>query len=52
MGGDGWRRVGVRKRAQKVGKNSSDRYAVTVKNEGTITEHLPRKLLQVCSLFL
>ena len=21
--------------------NSSDRYAVTVKNEGTITEHLP-----------
>ena len=24
-------------------KNSSDRYAVTVKNEGTITEHLPSK---------
>ena len=33
-------------------KNSSDRYAVTVKNEGTITEQLPRKLLQVCLLFL
>ena len=29
-GGDGWRGVGVRKRAQ----NSSDRYAVAVKNEG------------------
>ena len=26
-------------------KLSSDRYAVTVKNEGTIIEHLPRKLL-------
>ena len=25
-------------------KISSDRYAVAVKNEGTIVEHLPRKL--------
>ena len=33
-------------------KNSSDRYAVAVKNEGTIIEHLPRKLSRVCSLFL
>ena len=33
-------------------KNSSDRYAVAVKNEGTIIEHLPRKLPRVCSLFL
>ena len=33
-------------------KDSSDRYAVAVKNEGTIIEHLPRKLLRVCSLFL
>ena len=33
-------------------KNSSNRYAVTVKNEGTIREHLPRKLLRLCSLFL
>ena len=32
-------------------KNSSDRYAVAVKNEGTIIEHLPRKLSWVCSLF-
>ena len=45
MGGDGWRGVGVP-------KNSSDRYAVAVKNEGTIIEHLPRKLSRVCSLFL
>ena len=33
-------------------KNSSDRYAVAVKNKGTITEHLPRKLLRICLLFL
>jgi len=33
-------------------KNSSNWYAVAVKNEGTIIEHLPRKLSQVCSLFL
>ena len=33
-------------------KNPSDRYAVAVKNEGTIIEHLPRKLLRVCLLFL
>ena len=33
-------------------KNPSDRYAVVVKNEGTIIEHLPRKLSHVCSLFL
>ena len=32
-------------------KLSSDRYAVAVKNKGTIIEHLPRKLLHVCSLF-
>ena len=32
-------------------KYSSDRYAVAVKNEGNIIEHLPRKLLWVCSLF-
>ena len=33
-------------------KNSSNQYAVAVKNEGTITEHLARKLSWVCSLFL
>ena len=33
-------------------KNYSDRYAVAVKNEGTIIEHLPRRLSRVCSLFL
>ena len=33
-------------------KLSSDRYTVAVKNEGTIIEHLPRKLSRVCSLFL
>ena len=33
-------------------KLSSDRYAVAVRNEGTIIEHLPLKLLRVCSLFL
>ena len=33
-------------------KNPSDRYAVAVKNEGTIVEHLPQKLSWVCSLFL
>ena len=33
-------------------KLSSDRYAVAVKNEGTIIEHLPRKLSRVCLLFL
>ena len=33
-------------------KNSSDRYALAVKNEGTITEHLARKLSRVRSLFL
>ena len=33
-------------------KDSSDRYAVAVKNEGTIMEHLPRKLSRVCSLLL
>ena len=30
-------------------QNPSDRYAVVVKNEGTIIEHLPRKLSGVCS---
>ena len=30
-------------------KNSSDRYAVAVKNEGTMIEHLLRKLSRVCS---
>ena len=29
-------------------QNSSDRYSVAVKNEGTIIEHLPRKLSRVC----
>ena len=57
MGGDGWIGVGVQKRGLKnhfiiVHAYSSDRYAVAVKNEGTIIEHLPRKLSQVCSLFL
>ena len=33
-------------------KLSSDRYAVAVENEGTIIEHLPRKLSRVCLLFL
>ena len=33
-------------------KNSSDLYVVAVKNEGTIIEHLLRKLSRVCSLFL
>ena len=33
-------------------KNTSDRYAVAVKNKETITEHLPRKLSRLCSLFL
>ena len=47
MGGS-WRGVGVQNRTQ----NSSDRYAVAVKNEGTIIEHLPQNLLRVCSLFL
>ena len=32
-------------------QNASNRYAVAVKKEGTITVHLPRKLSQVCSLF-
>ena len=32
-------------------REPSDRYAVAVKNEGTIIEHLPRKLSRVCSLF-
>ena len=32
-------------------KNTSDRYAVAVKNNGTIIEHLPQKLSHVCSLF-
>ena len=45
MGSDGWSGVGVP-------KNSSDRYAVAVKNEGTVIEHLPRKLSWVCLLFL
>ena len=36
---------------KKEPKISSDRYAVAVKNEGTITENLPRKLSRVCSLF-
>ena len=33
-------------------ENASDRYAVAVKNEGTIIGHLPRKVSRVCSLFL
>ena len=48
MGSDSWKGVGV----QREPKNSSDRYAVAVKNEGTVIERLPRKLSWVCSLFL
>ena len=33
-------------------KNSFDRYAVAMKNEGIIIEHLPQKLSRLCSLFL
>ena len=33
-------------------KIPSDRYAVAVKNKGTIIEHLPQKLSHVCSQFL
>ena len=33
-------------------ENASDRYAVAVKKEGTIMGHFPRKVSQVCSLFL
>ena len=32
-------------------KSSSDRYAVAVKNEGTIIEHLPRKLSRCVRCF-
>ena len=42
MGSDSWRGIGVQKRAHKN----------AVKKEGTIIGHLPRKLLQVCSLSL
>ena len=33
-------------------RNSTDRYAVAVKKDGTIIGHLPRKISRVCSLFL
>ena len=33
-------------------ENASGRYAVAVEKEGTVIGHLPRKLSQVCSLFL
>ena len=33
-------------------KNTSDLYAVAMKKEGTIIEHLTQKLLWVCSLFM
>ena len=32
--------------------NAADRHAVAVKKDGSIVEHLPRKLTRVCSLFL
>lgn len=32
--------------------NESDRYAVAVKKDGTIIGHLPRKISQICSIFL
>ena len=32
-------------------KNPSDRYAVAVKNEGTIIKHLSRKLSRVFAVF-
>ena len=44
--------VGEALMCEREPKNSSDRYAVAVKNEGTIIEHLPRKLSRVCSLLL
>ena len=33
-------------------ENTSDRYVVAVKKEGTIMGHLSRKVSRVCSLFL
>ena len=47
----GWRRL-ERRLCAKESPKTSDQYAVAVKNEGTIIEHLPRKLSRVCSLFL
>ena len=32
--------------------NESDRYAVAVVKDGNVIGHLPRKVSQVCSLFL
>ncbi len=33
-------------------RNTTDRYAVAVKKDGTVIGHLPRKVSRVCSLFL
>ena len=32
--------------------NDKDRYAVAVMKDGTIVEHLPKRISRVCSLFL
>ena len=45
MGGD----VGEALMCEREPKKSSDQYAVAVKNEGTMIEHLLRKLSWVCS---
>ena len=37
---------------ERESENTSDRYAVATKKEGTIMGHLPRKVSRVCSQFL
>lgn len=44
--------VGEELVCEREARNSTDRYAVAVKKDGTIIGHLPRKISRVCSLFL
>ena len=44
--------VGEMLACERQPRNAADRYAVSVKKDGTIIGHLPRKVSRVCSLFL
>ena len=37
---------------EREARNSKDRYAITVKKDGTVVGHLSRKISHLCSIFL
>ena len=44
--------IGEELQCERELDNESDRYAIAVKKDGTIIDHLPQKISRACSIFL